>query len=283
MPSLDGAARSVIRYYDRTESRVGYRLLLRGRKHFGWYEDGVSGWRFREAMDAMEERLVERLDLPAGSTVLDAGCGEGIVAENLSRRHGLRVVGIDILDFNLSRAQRRLSRLDAVDVELHLADYHSLPFANESFDGVYTMETLVHASDAAQVLREMFRVLRPGGRIVLFEYSRIADDQMSAEEIAVLGEVCDIAAMPSWLEFTEGRLSELLRETGFVSVTEEDVTHRMLPMLAAFSAAARLSYAIGRMLNRREKVINSLSAVEMYRHQRIWSYRIHVATKPEDA
>ncbi len=270
----------VVRYYDRTESRLGYRLLLGGRKHFGWYEPGMSRWRFQASMDAMEARLSELLNLPQGSELLDAGCGEAIVAENLARRHGFRVVGIDILDFNLERARARLERSPTVTVQVQYGDYHNLDFENSSFDGVYTFETLVHSSDPRTVLGELFRVLRPGGRLVLFEYSHIPEEDMTASELDIFAEICDVAAMPAWRMFADGVLPSLVADAGFIDVVEEDCTERMLPMLSAFASLGRFSYALGRAIGKRAKVINSVSGVEMFRNQRIWSYRIVSATKP---
>lgn len=271
--------RRVWRYYDRTESRLGYRLLLRETKHFGWYEPGQSMWRFTAAMRRMERVLAERLALPPGSRVLDAGCGVGDVARTLARGYGLGVVGIDILDFNLTRARHRSAESGGDPVFLQ-ADYHRLPFAAESFDGLYTMETLVHAADPETVLREFFRVLRSGARLVMFEYSRTPAEQLSGPANRALDLVCELAAMPAWQRLHHGDLERLLDKTGFSVEPAADVTDRMLPMLRAFSIAGRLPYLLGRLAGRREKVVNALSGVEMYRHQEAWRYQIYTAAKP---
>ena len=73
------------RCYHRTESRWGYRLLLGGTKHFGYYDRPGFACGLTRAMRRMEDRLGTALDLPAGSSVLDAGCGMGSVALRLSR------------------------------------------------------------------------------------------------------------------------------------------------------------------------------------------------------
>lgn len=278
---IQQSLRRVWRYYDRTESRIGYRLLLGETKHFGWYEPGQSMWRFTAAMRRMEQVLGERLSLPEGSAVLDAGCGVGEVARSLARDRGLNVTGVDILDFNISPArQRSLAGRLAGRTRFLLADYHHLPFPPRSFDGVYTMETLVHAADPETVLAEFFRVLRPGGRLVMFEYSRTPAKQLSEQSNRALELVCEMAAMPTWLKLDHGAMEDLLQRAGFAVESATDITDKMLPLLRAFSIVGRLPYFVGRVSGRTAKVVNALSGVEMYRHQEAWRYQIYAATKP---
>ena len=73
-------------YYDTLESRIGYRLLLGGTRHFGYYEPGTL-WPFSlaPALRRMEDYLYASLDLPKGAMVLDAGCGVGHVALHLAK------------------------------------------------------------------------------------------------------------------------------------------------------------------------------------------------------
>ena len=165
-------ARRVVGYYRTAESRLAYRLLLGGTKHFGYYPEGSSGLSMAAAMRLMEDKLGETLDLPPASRVLDAGCGEGDVAIRLVTRFDLEVDGVDLLEPNLRRARRKAARLGLTDsLRFHRLDYGDLPFPDQSFHGAYTMETLVHAFDHRQALRELGRVLKPGGTLALFEYS----------------------------------------------------------------------------------------------------------------
>jgi len=100
----------ILRYYDRTESRIGYQYLLHGTKHFGYYEQGQSRWQFTAAMRRMERELGKRLALPTDASVLDAGCGMGDVARTMATKYGLKVTGIDILDFNIAEARKRSTK-----------------------------------------------------------------------------------------------------------------------------------------------------------------------------
>ena len=271
----------VRRYYDRTESRLGYAYILGGTKHYGWYDDGTNMWSFGAALRRMEDELARRLDLASGSSVLDAGCGTGAVARALAGRAKLQVTGIDILDWNLDLAKQR-SEAAGLSQRTHfeLGDFHNLPFPDSSFDGAYTMETLVHSADPAKVLRELFRVLKPGGRIALFEYSHPPKDAVSRKAWGALEKVCDLAAMPAWMEFEDGVLNDLMEKVGFVDVSTENVTSRMIPMLHAFFLLGKFPYFVGRAIGKVEKTVNAMSGVEMYKHQAAWRYNITVAQKP---
>jgi ubiquinone/menaquinone biosynthesis C-methylase UbiE len=279
-PSRDSNLKRVWRYYDQTESRIGYKLLLGGTKHFGWYEPGQSLWRFSTAMRQMEDVLADKLNLLAGSAVLDAGCGVGDVARAMASKYGLKVTGIDILEFNLKEARRR-SAASGLANRTHFmwGDYHDLEFTDDSFDGIYTMETFVHSANPEKVLSEFLRVLKPGGRLVMFEYSRTPEPDLSKEANEALRQVCELAAMPAWLKMNHGDLEQLLEGAGFSVESVTDVTAKMLPMLRAFSLIGAFPYFLGRVLGVTPKVVNAMSGVEMWKHRDAWRYHIYVALK----
>jgi len=270
----------VTRYYSKKESRIGYSLLLRGTKHFGFYSQGDKAWAFGSAMRRMEDKLAETLRLPRGSTVLDAGCGVGDVATHLASMHGLRVTGIDILDFNLSEAEKRATAKGlSGSVDFRRMSFSSLDFPDDHFDGIYTMETLVHAMDAERVLREFYRVLKPGGKIVLFEYSRDPDALLPSRAARVLLDINTRAAMPSFNRFEHGVLDKLLSTVGFSDIEVQDISTHMWPMLRAFMIVAFVPYWAFRLTGRLNRYVNVESAVESWRYRRNWRYNVYRAEK----
>lgn len=164
--------RSLQDYYTSLESRIRYRLVLGGTRHFGFYEKATS-WPFpiSRALQAMEDHLFNTMGLEKDLLVLDAGCGVGHVAIHMARK-GLRVHGIDVDDHHIEKAKRNVTFLGLDDViTVREMDYRHLDgFPDGTFEGAYTMETFVHATDPELALNEFFHVLQPGGRLVLYEY-----------------------------------------------------------------------------------------------------------------
>lgn len=270
----------VTRYYSMPESKGGYQLFLGGTKHFGLYGLGDSAWKWTAALRRMEDKLAHELALPAGSLVLDAGCGVGDVADHLASMYGLRVWGIDILSFDIRDANRRAIRRGVQDlVSFQRMSYDNLQFSDGMFDGCYTMEALVHAADAETVLQQFYRVLRPGGRLVMFEYSRMPERDIPAEAAAVLCRVNQVAAMPSYQRFEHEVLERTLEQVGFRSVSVQDITVGILPMLRCFAMIGKFPYQLAKAIGREEKVINAMSAVECWRYRRYFRYNVYKAVK----
>lgn len=121
--------------------------------------------------DALERNLILELAGPvAERSVLDVGCGDGALAVELSGL-GAEVVGIDASSSMIEAARRR-ARRDGVPISFEVATARSLPFPPATFDVVIAVTVLCFVEDAAPVFREMARVLRPGGRLVIGELGK---------------------------------------------------------------------------------------------------------------
>lgn len=104
-------------------------------------------------------------DLAPGLDVLDVGCGPGTITVDLARRvsPGGRAVGVDTSYDVLMKASELAAMSDTDNVIFEPADAIDLPFATGSFDIVHAHQVLQHLPDPVGALREMTRVLRPGG------------------------------------------------------------------------------------------------------------------------
>lgn len=101
-----------------------------------------------------------------GERVLEIGCGTGSDLLQFAK-NGARATGIDFTEKHVELARHRVGELAVV----HQADARHLPFENESFDYVYSHGVLHHSDEPEQIVREMFRVLRPGGRVNVHVYA----------------------------------------------------------------------------------------------------------------
>lgn len=112
--------------------------------------------------------------------VLDAACGEGSVTFKLNKK-GAVAVGIDKSEKNIKTACKQ--RGSGTEPEFILGDIKHLPFENNTFDKIVSLDTLEHVSDDAAVLREFNRVLKPNGRlIVTVPYAHCSSGEFFVEQ-----------------------------------------------------------------------------------------------------
>jgi demethylmenaquinone methyltransferase/2-methoxy-6-polyprenyl-1,4-benzoquinol methylase len=116
--------------------------------------------------------MVRTVGAGAGDRVLDVATGTGLVAAELVRRYGCSVVGLDQSDEMLSRARSRLGTDSALAARLTLVqgEAERLPFDDGEFDALTFTYLLRYVDDPAATLRELARVVRPGGRIASLEF-----------------------------------------------------------------------------------------------------------------
>jgi demethylmenaquinone methyltransferase / 2-methoxy-6-polyprenyl-1,4-benzoquinol methylase len=116
--------------------------------------------------------LVSRLDASPDDTVLDVASGTAAVAVALARRYACRVVGIDQSAEMLAAGRARVEDAGlAGRIELREGRAEELPFADGSFDALTFTYLLRYVDDPAATLRELARVVKPGGRMAMLEFS----------------------------------------------------------------------------------------------------------------
>lgn len=275
-------------YYTSLESRIGYRLFLGGTRHFGYYQPNAR-WPFpiTAALRRMEDHLFNSLELQPGVKVLDAGCGVGHVAIHLAGK-GLQVYGIDVVENHVRWAQQCIEdRGFEKSVTVRLMDYHHLgELPDESFNGVYTMETLVHATNPEKALGEFFRVLKPGGSIALYEYDHPHRDAIPKDVpkdlLESLEQVNRRASMPANESFEYGILQSMLERRGFQDVVVEDLSENIKPMIMLFYVVAYIPFLIIQFLGLEAWFVNTQAGVQGYQVQKwgLWRYVAVTAKKP---
>ncbi|KAH8893953.1 methyltransferase type 11 [Thozetella sp. PMI_491] len=267
-------------YYASPESRIGYRLVLGGTRHYGYWEaDTLFPFPVAASLRRMEAKLFEVLNLPAGSRVLDAGCGLGHVALYMARR-GMRITGIDVVDRHIVKARKNFAKaaLPSGQVTVQKMDYHHLgSIPDGSHEGVYTMETFVHATDPDGVLAGFHRILRPGGRIAMFEYDNVLEGA-SGEMATAMAQVNEYAAMPT--NKRPGHYKQWLEDAGFEDVVVHDYSENILPMLRLFWLLAIVPHAFVKLFGLEKYFLNTIAAYQGYRGRKFWRYLAVTATKP---
>jgi ubiquinone/menaquinone biosynthesis C-methylase UbiE len=183
------------------------------------YELGVE-LLFRGTADVMRRQVippVTRFVRAAGSArpirVLDVACGTGRTLHQIARAHpDLRFYGVDLSPAYVQLARKRL--IDLAEVALAVENAEALPFADAAFD-VATSVYLFHElprNARRNVAREMFRVVRPGGLLVVEDSAQLTE---SAEIASALRSFPGEFHEPFYADYLQDDLAALLREVGF--------------------------------------------------------------------
>ncbi len=167
--------------------------------------------------------------LPPGTTVLDVGCGIGGSSRILARDYGFQVTGVTISPQQVARATQ-LTPI-GVTAEFRVDDAMALSSPDASFDVVWSVEAGPHMPDKAVFAKELLRVLKPGGRLVVADWNQRDDRKipLNTWEKPVMKQLLDQWSHPAFSSI-EG-FAELLEATGYVDgdVMTADWTIETLP------------------------------------------------------
>lgn len=156
-------------------------LQVRDAMQFVNEQDPATRERFIERLElrgkdptfvAYREAYLELIDLPRTATVLDLGCGTGVVARAIAARDGFTgtVTGIDLSDDFIAAAETFAADDGVSDrVQFAVGDAHQLDFRAACFDTVVAHTLVSHVRDPLAVLAEAARVVRPGGYLAVFD------------------------------------------------------------------------------------------------------------------
>jgi SAM-dependent methyltransferase len=176
---------------------------------------GQTGW-----MTAKEFRgFFEPLNLTGESRVLEVGCGAGGCAIYMARVTNAEVTGIDVNE-NAIRNARELAEAAALGSRLRFEQIDGgerLPFANESFDAVFSNDAMCHIPHRLCALEEWYRVLRPNGRM-LFTDAMIVTGPVSSDELATRSSIGHYLFVPP------GENERLIVQAGFELLASTDLT-----------------------------------------------------------
>lgn len=120
--------------------------------------------------DTATKELIALSGFTPDMHILDVGCGVGGSTRRLSHVVGCRVTGIDLSDEYIDAAERLTGLLNMQErVGFHACSALALPFSENSFDGCWAIQMNMNVEDKLGWLQEVYRVLKPGGRVVLYE------------------------------------------------------------------------------------------------------------------
>jgi len=204
--------------YNMSDMNTLYRSVWGDSIHWAiWLTRNCS---FQGAIRHAKCHMAQALLLQPNSRILEVAAGTGESSRFFAREYGCHVTATNYSQQHLSEATK-LADQQGMDqlVENSFADFHDLKqFPDKTFDGYLIQEAINHATDKARVLGEAFRVLRPGGRIVVSDQTTDVSllDKSLRQRLAARHGSQDL--------FSSGEYLEVMRDTGFEIVRIDDLS-----------------------------------------------------------
>ena len=160
--------KKIIEYYNSTENayKDSWDLNSSLAIHYGYRDKKVKN--FPQSLLRMNEVMMEAAGIKSSDKVLDAGCGIGGSSIFLAEKIRCEVTGISLSEKQIIKAKEIALQKGVADkIRFEVMNYSATTFANESFDIVWGCESICYADDKAAFIKEAFRLLKPGGRLVI--------------------------------------------------------------------------------------------------------------------
>jgi len=216
------------------ESSLGYRFFHSGQGaiHMALNPKGIFD---REGYYGQPNAIAKRFTVKM-KKVLELASGNGFNTRFLAGRFPeVQFTGIDLVRGEVDFARKRARR--AANLNFFQGDFQKLPFDDNTFDLVYVIESICHATDMHQALSEAYRVLRPNGVFIVFD----AWQTKNFRQLSPLVQKAATLTQQSMAVGNPWRLDEWLHlseQVGFVQESDEDLTAAIMPNLLRFERMA---------------------------------------------
>ena len=278
--------KGIIDYYDIAQVSYEDVWLLNDclALHYGFWELGVKS--LRQALIKENEVLAHLVDIQQSDKVLDAGCGVGGSSIYLAKTVGCSVTGITLSDQQVAKAQEFAVKNGVEELcDFQANDFHETPFENQSFDVIWFTESFCHSTEPKRLLAEMYRLLKPGGRIIIAD-GFIAKENNAPKDAELLSNWLNNWAVNS-IGYTP-TIKQNMKEIGFQNIEIQDYSSKIVKsarLLYRYALAAifiRKFWALfGKQYGNEITIKNTYGAKYQYQafKKELWKYEVIVAKK----
>lgn len=185
--------------------------------HFGFWDKDTEN--YDQSILNQFREVVKTTKIKKGMNVLDAGCGVGGGAIYIAKNTGAHVWGVTITPEQIKEAKINAIKLGVQEnCEFKLMDFTKTSFSNNSFDVVFGIESVCHAYPKAKFLKEMYRVMKPGGILYISDGYQL-QKLKNWEEENIISTLCRVWRLKELVNFNT--MSDLIIRSGFKLVSIE--------------------------------------------------------------
>jgi len=215
--------------------------------HHGYYPEGFKGTleQHKIAQVTMVEEVLKWAGVQAGEgaprEVLDVGCGVGGSSRHISRKYGCNVTGITLSPLQREKAEGFSEQAGQGDkTKFLVADALEMPFEDNSFDLVWSLESGEHMPEKPQFMAEMHRVCKPGGRVILVTWvtrDLAEGEALKSNEERLLDRISWAYHLPKWVSIADyQKIAE--EKLGMKNLKRDDWTKNIEPFWGAVIRSA---------------------------------------------
>lgn len=211
--------------------------------HHGYYgADGREPKERRQAQIDLIEELLRWANVTQAENILDVGCGIGGSSLYLAKKFTAKATGITLSPVQANRAIERAQSAN-LNAHFQVANALDMPFADNSFDLVWSLESGEHMPDKVKFLQECYRVLKPGGTFIFATWCHRSTDRqaLTADEQTHLEDIYRVYCLPYVISLPE--YEQIAREVGLQNLRSADWSTAVAPFWnvvidSAFTPAA---------------------------------------------
>jgi len=216
----------ISRYYDVSE--VHYRKVWNLNKsrslHYGYWDESVKN--FHEALLNINKVLAGLAEIKEGEKILDAGCGVGGSSLWLAKEKNCQVTGISLNKRQIERANASAKAFGLSGKLLfEQKDYTDTYYPSDTFDVVWAIESVCYAEDKTRFLKEAYRILKPGGRLIVADFFKI--ENLKSRDAEQVQQWAHGWAVNDFSTIEEFNLK--LKEVRFENIKITDATKAIMP------------------------------------------------------
>ncbi len=249
--------------------------------HYGYWDATVKN--HGESLTKRNQFLAEKMKISGGDRILDAGCGVGAISIWLAQKYNdAQITGISIAKEQINKAVgfAKKFKIDNNRVNFLERDFLNTSFGNNSFDIIFSIESMCHTENKIDFMKEAYGILKAGGKLVIGDYF-LTKNELSNFEKKILHLHLDGWVVPNMV-YGEKILNDL-KAVGFKNVEYSDITANISPSSKIMFKRGVTGLFVDKIIKHKNKVqyANTITCFFQYITLKmgLWKYLIFYAEK----